>query len=241
MAPLKSAPALISYMPPMTSPTLRPIQTTLRRASRCLGSAFCLVGLVLLAGSCSSTKGAAPSSMEAEAEVAWLPASPGLARSIEARSIEVSQMASDDDFVRLSDWFQSVGESAYPKLLDMAASPDGTQKMFALSVIAARRDARLLDPLQEQVPMSSLANQQHRYGMARALLMLGDTSGVPELINGMESPSRRDRALCFAALSAGTNAGIKFNSGASDQERAQSIAKWRQWWSEMDRDELLQR
>ena len=113
--------------------------------------------------------------------------------------------------------------------------------MFALSVIAARRDQRLLAPLRERVPMSSLANLQHRYGMARALLMLGDNSGVPVLIDGLESPSRRDRALCFAALSAGTNAGIRYNSGASLQERTESVAAWRKWWSDMDDDVLLQR
>ncbi len=200
-----------------------------------------ILGLVLLSGSCSSTKGAAPSGMDAEAEVSWLEASPSLARDIELHAMEVSQMAVQDDFIRLSDWFQSVGEPAYPKLLEMAGSSDDAQRTFALSVIAAQRDPRLLSPLRERVPMSSIAKQQHRYEMARALLMLGDNSGIPVLIDGLESPSRGARAQSITALNRGTNAGIEYNAAASEQERAASVAAWRQWWSEMDRDMLLQR
>ena len=141
----------------------------------------------------------------------------------------------------IRDRFQSVGEPAYPKLLEMAQSTDDTQRTFALSVIAAQRDARLLTPLRESVPMSSLAKQQHRYEMARALLMLGDNSGIPVLIGGLESPSRGARAQSIAALNRGTNAGIPYNAAASEEERAESVAAWRQWWAEMDRDALLKR
>ena len=199
------------------------------------------LGLLVLAASCSSTKGAAPSAVESGAEVTWLEPSPSLARDIELHSMEVSQMAAQDDFIRLSDWFQSVGEPAYPKLLEMAASTDDIQKTFALSVIAAQRDARILPSLQEAVPMSSIAKQQHRYEMARALLMLGDHSGVPILIDGLESSSRGARAQSITALNRGTNAGIPYNAAASAQERADSVAAWRKWWSEMEQDTLLQR
>ena len=176
-----------------------------------------------------------------EAEITWLEPSPSLARDIELRSMEVSQMAAQDDFVRLSDWFQSVGEPAYPKLLEMAGSTDDRQRTFSLSVIAAQRDPRILAPLLETVPMSSIPKQQHRYEMARALLMLGDKSGVPILIDGLESPSRGARAQSITALNRGTNAGIKYNAAASAEERAESVAAWRQWWSEMEQDTLLQR
>ena len=225
----------------MTSASFRPLSPVLRSVSRCFGLGLGILGLVAFAASCSSTKGAASSTVDAEAEVAWLEASPSLARSIELRSVEVSQMSNVDDFVRLSDWFQSTGEPTYPKLLEMAGSSDDSQRTFALSVIAARRDPRLLSPLRNRVPMSSLANQQHRYGMARALLMMGDRQGVPVLIDGLESASRRDRALCIAALNAGTNAGIAYNSAASAEERQVAVAAWRQWYADISDDVLLAR
>lgn len=198
-------------------------------------------GLVFLASSCSSTQGAASSSVDAGTEVTWLEASPSLARDIEVKSLEVSQMTVQDDFIRLSDWFQSVGEPAYPRLLEMAASSNDAERTFALSVIAAQRDPRLLSPLREAVPMSSIAKQQHRYEMARALLMLGDHAGIPILIDGLESPSRGARAQSITALNRGTHAGIPYNAAASDQERAESVAAWRQWWAELDQDDLLAR
>ena len=225
----------------MTFAPLRLFVPVLHRAMRCMGPVLGSLGLVLFAVSCSSTKGAASSDLDAGAEVTWLEPSPSLARSIENHAMEVSQMSVTDDFVRLSDWFQGVGEPAYPKLLEMAGSSDDNQRTFALSVIAAQRDPRVLGPLREAVPMSSIAKLQHRYEMARALLMLGDNSGVPLLIDGLESPGHRARAQSIRALERGTNAGIEYNAGASDEERAVSVAAWREWWSALDQDQLLQR
>ena len=172
----------------------------------------------------------------------WLEPSPALARQIEIKALEVSQINSSvDDFVRLSDWFQSVGEAAYPKLLEMVTSPDNNQTSFALAVIAAQRDVRMLKPLRQAAPLESIRSESHRAAMARALLMLGDRSGVPILIDGLESPNIFARRKCLSALKRGTNVEIPYNANASEEERADGVKAWRKWWAEMEQDDLLNR
>ncbi len=229
----------LSFMTPSNAP--RHASAFASRALRTVQPILGAAAMALAVASCASTQGSAPVGAMGNVESSFLEASPALARDIEIKALEVSQMRSDDDFIRLSDWFQSVGESAYPKLLEMAQSSDDMQCTFALSVIAARRDARLLEPLREAAPMSSIANQKHRYEMARALLMLGDQSGVPILIDGLESPHPRARAQASKALSRGTNSGIGFNALGTDEERAESVAAWRAWWNGMEQDQLLKR
>ena len=91
------------------------------------------------------------------------------------------------------------------------------------------------------LPLRTIANQAHRFEMARALLMLGDTEGVPILIDGLESPNIYARMKCLAALRRGTNMQIPFKANASDEERAEGVEAWRKWWSEMEQDQLLVR
>ncbi|QDV07641.1 hypothetical protein Poly30_31690 [Planctomycetes bacterium Poly30] len=205
-----------------------------------LRSAFWAVAVVLVAA-CSSTKSSTASELVGSATPQWLEPSPALARDIEIKALEVSQINNEDDFVRLSDWFQTVGETAYPKLLEMVKSSDNNQKAFALSVIAAERDVRMLEPLRQAAPLSTISHQAHRFEMARALLMLGDTEGVPILIEGLESPNVYARMKCYAALKRGTNVQIPYSATASDQERAEGVTAWRQWWNEMQQDDLLDR
>ncbi|MFT7171521.1 MAG: hypothetical protein ACI80K_004675, partial [Paracoccaceae bacterium] len=218
-------------------------QRSPRFVSKAARPVLCALALAAVAA-CSSTKSSVatdPASDMGTAEMVWLEPTPGLARDIEFRALEVSQMATTDDFVRHSDWFQTVGEPAYTKLLEMVLSPDQKQQAFALSVIAAQRDVRMLQPLRETAPLDSIENEQRRFEMARALLMLGDNSGIPVLLDGLESSSPGIRRLCIAALKRGTNQDLSYHGGDSEEVRAQSVAAWRQWWSEMNQDTLLSR
>ncbi|MEM8710146.1 MAG: hypothetical protein AAGG01_04285 [Planctomycetota bacterium] len=200
-----------------------------------LVAALLLFGL----GACSSTNGSASPDVVGATEDAWLQPSPALRRDIEVKAIEVAQISTMDDFLRLSDWFQGIGEVGYPKLLELATSPDQTSRRFAINVISARRDPRLLEPLKAAAPISGIAGQEERYDMARALLKLGDMSGVSILIDGLESPSLQVRVQAHKALEEGTNAGISYHAAASQEERDIAVQAWRDWHQSMSTDEML--
>lgn len=201
--------------------------------------ALALVFSPVLTG-CSATKGAV-STTQAEDDGAWLQPSPGLARQIQLRSIEVESAATQDEYVRLSDWFQSVGEPAYPALLDLAGGNSARGRSFALSVIAAMGERRLLEPLREVLPFESLDRAGHRYEYARALVKLGDFSKIPVLIGGLEDENLYTRAVANEALKSATNNAIPFRADGPPEERAQAVAAWREWWSTRSADGLLER
>lgn len=217
-----------------------PTLARLPRATPGFVLAFLVAALLLFGlGACSSTKGAASPDVVGATEEAWLQPSPALRRDIEVKAIEVAQIATMDDFLRLSDWFQGVGEVGYPKLLEMVQSPDQTSRRFAINVISARRDPRLLQPLKEAAPINSIAGQEERYDMARALLKLGDMSGLSILIDGLESPSLQVRVQAHKALEEGTNARIPYHAAASQEERDAAVQVWRDWYASMDGDAML--
>lgn len=197
--------------------------------------------LTLAAASCSSTTKGSASARGSDADTEWLEPSPALKRDIQLKAMEVEVIQTPDDFVRLSDWFQHVGEPAYPKLLEMVGSGDARARSFAMSVISAMRDPRLLDPFREAVSLDDLRSDNHRYDYARAILSMGDFDGAPILIGGLEDPNPQKRALAYRALGRSTNTGIGFDPHGSEEERAESIAKWRRWWAEVNSDPMLDR
>lgn len=207
---------------------------------------------VLSLGACSSstkqsTHAATPSptSRAAGAERSdeggddWLEPSPQLASQIEVRSHEVEVISTLEDFVRLSDWFQNVGEPAYPKLLDMAQSRSRRSKEFALSVISAMADPRLLKPFKEQVMLPARENANHRYEYARALLRMGDLQGAPILIEGLEDDEPMKRQLAYKALVRSTRNEIPFDANAPAEERVEAVTAWRDWYEKRTADPML--
>jgi HEAT repeat protein len=75
-----------------------------------------------------------------------------------------------------------------------------------------------------------------RYESAAALLNMGDWSGIPVLIEFMDSPDRRMRYKAEAVLKETTKKdfGYSFNAPAPERERA--VGMWKSWWQDQRRE-----
>ncbi len=204
--------------------------------------------LGLGAAACSSTKASvsteglggadAPSGQDQLPELIQ-PAS-DIATRISVKSYEVQGIRSSDEFVRLFEWFQNQGELAYPKLIEMAAGSHSGAQEFAMSVIGARGDDRLLPYFLRDVPAPSPDNANLHLGYHRALLAMGETSSIPVLIDGMEEDNLKKRAVAHLALERATRTGIGFDAGGDPEARAASVQAWRAWYAAQSSDPLLQ-
>lgn len=210
---------------------LAPLRTTL--------GLLALTPPLVLATSCASTKASASGDAEVTS-TEWVEAAPDLQLQIDTRAMQVAVMASPDEFVELSDWFQGVGEPAYPALLEMIESGEKRERSFALSVVSATADRRLLEPVKEAMPVSALKDEQHSYEYARALARMGDYSELPTLIAGLQDKDRYTRALANETLKEVTNNQIGYSPDASAEERQKAVEAWLAWWEAQQQDVLLQ-
>ena len=197
-----------------------------------------LTAFLSVAAACSSTKDTASSNAEYGV---WTEPTADLARQIEARALQVSVISSPSEYVELSDWFQTVGEPAYPRLLEMIEMGDTRQRSFALSVVSVLRDRRLIAPLKAVMPEAALEMKTHRYEYARALATMGDYEMLPSLIDGLQDEDQFLRALANQTLSEVTNNVVPYSASAPREERQVAVEAWRSWYQTQQEDALLQR
>lgn len=204
--------------------------------------------LGLCAVSCSSTKalvtpsGSATAVLNPEANGQLsdlLQPNEEVATLISVKSYEVQAIRSGDDWVRLFEWFQNQGERAYPKLLEMSAGSHTGAAEFAMSVIAARGDSRLLPYFSLNVPEPNPEAANLYMGYHRAKLAMGDTTSTPVLIDGMEASNPKKRAMAYRALELATHNDIDFDATGTPEARAESIQAWRDWYEARLNDPLL--
>ena len=169
----------------------------------------------------------------------WLEPSADLQRQIDQKAIEVSTCQDRYTWVGLSDWFQSVGEPAYGKLLEMVEFGDPRQRSTALCVIAAMQDRRLLQPMRDAMPASALESESTRREYARALAKLGDFSELPVLIEAMRDSNPEQFGLAHRALEEVTNTDIKVSATSTPEERERIVQAWMTWWTDHQADFLL--
>jgi HEAT repeat protein len=77
-----------------------------------------------------------------------------------------------------------------------------------------------------------------RYEAASALLQFKDVSGIPILIGFLEDEDRRLRFKSIQALEGFTNEDFGYDFGAPEPVRAESVKRWKDWWT-MRRTELV--
>ena len=199
-----------------------------------------LILALSLTSSCASTS-ASTGTASNDDPSEWLKPTAGMQRSINIKAMEVTVINSTDEYVALSDWFQTKGEQAYPKLLEMVESGDTRQRTFSLSVISAIRDRRLAMPLRNAMPEAALENKGHRYEYARALAMMGDFSALPVLIEGLNDTHSVARIESMKALQKATHNPIPYSPNASPEDRQKAVDAWMIWWERQQADVLLSR
>jgi hypothetical protein len=189
--------------------------------------------LLSLTAACASTS----SSVETEPE--WLEPSPRLRHQIE-ESARRLPWTHGMERVEMITWFATVGEPAYPTLLEMVLDPRKDVAGSALAALGATRDSRLVMPLRALPWPEGEKNTDLALERARALLRLGDWQMVPLLIGGLRNEELLTRALCAQALWESTRERFAYDPKAEPEEREKAIAEWEKWWHERNADSMLQ-
>jgi hypothetical protein len=190
-------------------------------------SLLLVLPLALLSFACSSTT---RDVREDRAAISpWIQPTPLLAQQIED---EAARLPYSHGFDRLEQirWFASVGEPAYPVLLRLANDTRDDVAAAALASLGATLDARLVPHVQalewsEQRLAGDLALER-----ARTLVRLGDWSGMPVLIAGLEDERLFTRSLCLDALEEATHEAHGYDPRAEKSEREKAVGRWREWW-----------
>lgn len=170
----------------------------------------------------------------------WLPASPVLRQQIqdEAERLPWRHGVERLEAIR---WFASIGEPAFPQLLEMVTDDRDHVAASALAALGATGDPRLVEPL-KLVPWS-----EERYAgdlgleHARTLLLLGDWSEIPILIQGLRDERVYTRSLCSKALRDTTGESFGYDPRGADLERKRAVERWEAWWLARTGEGLLDR
>lgn len=167
----------------------------------------------------------------------WLSPSPQLQAQIDDAATRLP-WTHGVERVELIHWFASMGEPAYATLLELCLDPRPDVSGAALAALGATRDSRLVDHLRALPWPDESGGSDLALERARTLLRLGDWSMVPRLIQGLRDERLVTRALCAQALEEATRERFEFDPRAEPDVRAQSIARWEQWWSARSQDPL---
>ena len=124
-------------------------------------------------------------------------------------------------------------------LLNLASqgSPEARQLLFECSdkndyplAIDCPRLVAAFDRQRGVDRLNSLLTQPYSLHVARTLVELGDSRGIPVLIELLESPENAARSLSYQALRRYTQQDIAYNADASPDSRRAAADQWRQWW-----------
>lgn len=131
-----------------------------------------------------------------------------------------------------------IGPPAIRKLLDAVADPDPTRRSFALNVLGALGDRRVLPAMREALNDSDAGV---RYEAARSSARLGDWAGFPVLIAGLRDASEYARTLCHDSLQRQTKLDFGFRPRDAEADREKAVERWLEWWRNHSRATLAAR
>ena len=197
-----------------------------------MGLSTGLLSAALLAGGCVSTSASAKSAHTGP----WLEASPTLKSHIDDNAKRLP-WTHGVERVQMIQWFASIGEPAYAKLLEMISDPRPDVAGSAYASLGATRDMRLVEHI-HKVPAPE-GNVDLRYERARALLRLGDFEVIPDLIAGLRDERPLARALCSQMLVEATRENFGFDPKGEPAAREEAVLKWEAWYKTRVGDPLI--
>ena len=136
-------------------------------------------------------------------------------------------------------WFASIGEPAFPALLQLAEDDRDDVAAAALDALGATRDRRLVPYVHELDWSAERLSGDLSLTRARALIRLGDWSEIPVLIAGLRDERIFTRALCLDALREATHETHGFDPRSEESLRETSVQAWEAWWNERAQDSYL--
>ncbi len=161
----------------------------------------------------------------------YLSASPIMQDQIDRRVKELAHLQ-NQDLVEAVGWLSQRGETAYEAVFDVLDHEKPKVRCAAVAVLAAGRDRRMVDTIRE---LADDDHQRVRLEVARALMHLGDWSGLGTLIEGLSSESLYVRANCLKFLKEHTQMDFNYRADASPQERRAAIVEWQSWYERVTR------
>ncbi len=198
-------------------------------------SSLVVIGLLaMLAGCITTTEGQQPRKVS---EGPWMEPSPVLRQQIEDEAQRLPWTHGHERIEQIQ-WFATVGEPAYPKLLELAQDPRADVAGSAIAALGATRDSRLVNVL-HQIEWKQTEAPALRYERARMFLRLGDWSHAPVLIAGLRDESTMSRALCAQALFESTGERFGYDAKEASIARDGAVLRWEAWWKERQSEGIL--
>jgi hypothetical protein len=191
--------------------------------------------LALLLAGCASTHEQTPSTAR---ETKWLEPAPLLRQQIDQQAKRLPWVHGVEERVSIIQWFASVGEPAYPTLLDLVLDPRPDVAGAALAALGATHDERLVEPLRN-LPWPTAENEDLALERARTLLFLGDWSMGEHLILGLRDERLFTRTLCIKALADVTGTRFDYEADGEPVAREAAVQRWEHWWQSRQVDPLL--
>jgi hypothetical protein len=175
---------------------------------------------------------------ENDAYARWIQPSPLLRQQIQD---EAERLPWTHGFERLEQirWFASVGEPAYPKLLELASDEREDVAAAALAALGATLDRRLVPYIRQLDWTEERAAGDLGLERARTLLRLGDWGEIPVLISGLRDERLYTRSLCLDALKEATQETLEYDPRSEPVERENAVQRWERWWLARTNDGML--
>ncbi|GAB4150233.1 MAG: hypothetical protein Fur0037_18730 [Planctomycetota bacterium] len=159
-----------------------------------------------------------------------------MAEEIENRISNIPYQHREELLMNLQ-WLAQQGETAIPALLRGLKNDDAKTRSSCAWTLGRIADRRVIPELQKCIYDES---ETVRLEVARQLLLLGDYSTAPTLIEGLDSERKEVRYLCHEALKSATGRDFGFDHLSEDETaRTTAILGWRQWWSDYSGDALF--
>ncbi len=134
-------------------------------------------------------------------------------------------------------WLAQVGEQAIPSLLRGLEDSEPKVRSSCVWILGRIGDRRTIPSLK---PLVTDDNERVRLEAARTLLVMGDVSTSPVLIEGLDSDKVQVRYLCHEVLKATSLRDFGYDHLSEDMmTRQKSVYEWRNWWSEQSGDSFF--
>ena len=193
--------------------------------------------LVTLCACVTTTNGRSPRDPN-DPSARWIQPSPLLRQQI---NDEAERLPWTHGFERLEQirWFASVGEPAYPKLLELASDEREDVAAASLAALGATLDRRLVPYIRDLPWSEERAKGDLGLERARTLLRLGDWGEIPVLIAGLRDERLYTRSLCLDALKEATQETLEYDPRSEPVERENAVQRWERWWLARTNDGML--
>jgi hypothetical protein len=150
------------------------------------------------------------------------------------RRIEQIPYQHRDELLQNLLWLAQTGEQTIPALLGGLQHENPKVRSSSAWVLGRLRDHRTIPNLQAAMRDG---DETVRMEVARTLVLLGDLTWSPNLIEGLDSDRKEVRYMCHEALKTATGHDFGYDHlNQNDAELRLSVLRWRQWWSEYSGD-----